>query len=238
MTTEAGPEPTWPRVVVTVGMDHHPFNRLISWTNDWLRSHPEQVGRFFVQSGSASVIPVCPSSQFLDVKRMSKVLDETDVIVCHGGPVTIAEAWERGLRPIVAPRLPQLGEHVDDHQMHFCLKLAELDCIWLTQTPAEFASNLSEATSDHSRLRARLPPPDIDAVVARFGRLVDEVVGKSRRRAPLWHRSRRASPSCSDRFSPPAMKLPPELIQEQNGWSRWRGQPGAGVHELGDKEQV
>jgi UDP-N-acetylglucosamine transferase subunit ALG13 len=179
--------------VVTVGTDHHPFNRIVGWTNDWLRSHPEQVEMFFVQSGAASVTPACPASQFLDVERMRSVLDVADVIVCHGGPESIATAWARGLLPIVVPRLPQLGEHVDDHQVHFCLKLAELGRVWLAQTPAEFASNLSEATRDHSRLRASVPAADVDAAVERFGQLVEELVRSSRRRRPLWHRSRQVS---------------------------------------------
>ena len=51
---------------MTVGTDHHPFDRLIGWTNDWLRAHPEQVPRFFVQSGTASVVPACPGSGFLE----------------------------------------------------------------------------------------------------------------------------------------------------------------------------
>ena len=34
----------------------------------------------------------------------------------------------------MVPRLPQLGEHIDDHQVHFSLKLAELGRIRLAQT--------------------------------------------------------------------------------------------------------
>jgi UDP-N-acetylglucosamine transferase subunit ALG13 len=231
--------PARPRIVVTVGTDHHPFDRLISWTNDWLRAHPEQVGRFFVQSGAVSVLPACPSSQFLDVERMTSVLDAADVIVCHGGPESIATAWARGLLPIVVPRLPQLGEHVDDHQLHFCLKLAELGRVWLAQTPAEFASNLSEATRDPSRLRASVPAADVDAAVARFGQLVEELVHRSRRRPPLWHRSRRVSHHPAPASLPTAVNMPPgptgpgiDYEMERRG-----GQTHAGLGQLGDKEQ-
>jgi UDP-N-acetylglucosamine transferase subunit ALG13 len=194
MTATAGPElrePAGPRVVVTVGTDHHPFDRIIGWINDWLDAHPQQVRGFFVQSGAASVVPACPGSRFLDVGRLDAVLDEADVIVCHGGPASIAAAWARGLLPIVVPRRPQLGEHVDDHQVRFCLKLAELGRVWLAQTPAEFASKLAEAARDPARLRADVPAADVDAAVERFGELVEELVGRPRRRLPLWHRSRR-----------------------------------------------
>jgi UDP-N-acetylglucosamine transferase subunit ALG13 len=239
-TSAAGPKSPSPQVVVTVGTDHHPFNRLINWTNNWLRAHPEQAARFFVQSGAVSVIPACPSSQFLDMESMSKVLDEADVIVCHGGPESIATAWERGLLPIVVPRLPQLGEHVDDHQVHFCSKMAELGRVWLAQTSVEFASALSEATRDHSLLRACVPAADAGAAVARFGQLVEELAPRSRRRLPPWHRSRHVPVIRRTNHSPTAtnMNMPPRLIPESSTkWNVQDGQASAETRGLADEEQ-
>ena len=46
-----------PRVVVTVGTDHHQFDRLIGWINGWLSQNPQQAGAVFVQSGAASISP-------------------------------------------------------------------------------------------------------------------------------------------------------------------------------------
>jgi UDP-N-acetylglucosamine transferase subunit ALG13 len=180
-----------PRVVVTVGTDHHPFDRLIGWTNDWLGRRPELVAAFFAQSGSTAVLPVCPASPFLPVGPLNALLDAADVIVCHGGPASIAAAWSRGQLPIVVPRVPELGEHVDDHQVDFCRKVAKLGRVRLAQTPAEFDALLDEATRDHSRFRARLPEADIDAAVARLGMLVGELVSQPRRRLPLIPRGRR-----------------------------------------------
>ena len=184
-------EPASPRIVVTVGTDHHPFDRLIGWINDWLSQHPEQAEDVFVQAGPASVQPACPGSQFLDVSQLDALLDSAEVIVCHGGPGCIADAWARGQLPIVVPRIPKLGEIVDEHQVDFCRKLAELGRIRLAQTPAEFASFLDEAIRDHTRFRSSVPAADVDAAVARFGELVEELVSRSRRRRPLIHRGRR-----------------------------------------------
>ena len=127
------PEPARPRIVVTVGTDHHPFDRLIRWINDWLAQHPDRASDFFVQSGAASVIPACPSARFLEAAQLNALLDEADVMVCHGGPGSIADAWARGQVPIVVPRLRRLGEVVDDHQVDFCRKLAELGRIRLAE---------------------------------------------------------------------------------------------------------
>jgi UDP-N-acetylglucosamine transferase subunit ALG13 len=180
---------------VTVGTDHHPFNRLVRWANDWLEVHPEQVPGFFVQSGTASVRLICPGSAFLDAGLLDAALDEADVIVCHGGPATIAAAWDRGRLPIAVPRVPQLGEIVDDHQISFCLKLAKLGRVRLAQTSAEFATLLAEAADDRAAFRARVPAADVGAAVARFGELVDELVGRPRHRLPIIHRGRQRRPA-------------------------------------------
>jgi UDP-N-acetylglucosamine transferase subunit ALG13 len=185
------PESAGPRVLVTVGTDHHPFNRLVRWANDWLEVHPEQVPGFFVQSGTASVCPICPRSAYLDAGQLDAALDKADVLVCHGGPATIAAGWVRGLVPIAVPRLPQLGEHVDDHQVSFCLRLAELGRVRLARTPKEFASLLREVSHDRTGFRASAPAADIDAAVVRFGELVDELMNRSRYRLTLGQRRRR-----------------------------------------------
>jgi UDP-N-acetylglucosamine transferase subunit ALG13 len=186
-------EPADLRIVATVGTDHHPFNRLITWINDWLVRHPDQVHGFFVQSGAGSVVPACPSGRFLEAAQLNALLDEADVMVCHGGPGTIADAWGRGQVPIVVPRLRRLGEVVDDHQVDFCRKLAALGRIRLAEEPAELAALLDDAIRDRTRFRITGPAADVDAAVARFGELVEELVGRPSRWSQLIHMGRRIS---------------------------------------------
>jgi UDP-N-acetylglucosamine transferase subunit ALG13 len=170
------------RVVVLVGTDHHPFNRLIEWVNSWLSQHPEQAAGFFVQAGTASVRPGCPWSSLLDVSQLDALLDQADLVVCHGGPASIANAWSRKQLPIVVPRLRRLGEHVDDHQLDFSRKIAGLGRVHLAQTPADFAELLAEAGRDISGFRSSGLDSAVDEVVVRFGALVDELVSRPRRR--------------------------------------------------------
>jgi UDP-N-acetylglucosamine transferase subunit ALG13 len=193
MTTPAGqewPEPAGFRVVVTVGTDHHPFDRLVHWINAWLAAHPEQIPEFFMQTGSTSVVPACPGSRLVEVERLNAMLDDAGLIVCHGGPESIATAWARGLLPIVVPRMSRLGEHIDDHQVDFSLRLAQTGRIRLAQTSAEFASIMAAATRDPPRLQADVPAADAAAAVARFGELVEALVSRTRRRLPLRQRIR------------------------------------------------
>jgi UDP-N-acetylglucosamine transferase subunit ALG13 len=202
--------PAAPRVVVTVGTDHHPFDRLIRWINEWLEQHPEQADAFFVQSGPAAVSPVSAGDRFLDGDRLSLLLDGAELVICHGGPGTIADAWSRGLQPVVVPRLRRFGEVVDDHQVDFCAKLAGLHRVRLAQSAAELGGCLDEFAAGR---RASLPDAsaaDVQAAVARFEVLVDGLVSRPRRRI-LPRRARRISaPPATDPGEPAsAGTLPP-----------------------------
>jgi UDP-N-acetylglucosamine transferase subunit ALG13 len=173
--------PAMSRVVISVGTDHHPFDRLISWANHWLALHPQLADGCFVQSGTATVSPICPGSRLLGVDQLAVRLDSADVIVCHGGPASISEAWIRGRKPIVVPRLAQLGEHVDDHQADFCEKVAGLGNIAVAHTLPEFTGLLDAAAADPAGFRASSPSSGADEAVARLGRLVEELVSRPRR---------------------------------------------------------
>ncbi len=206
MDTREAPAPC---VVVTVGSTHYPFDRLIGWFNDWLRLHPEFMAGSFVQWGAASIAPVCPGSPFLAAHELDALVGSADVVVCHGGPGSMADAWVKGRVPIVVPRLRRLGEAVDDHQVGFCVKLAGLGRVRLTQTAEALGEALDEAVRHRDRYRAVPAGPDVDAAVARFATLVDELVARPRR-WPLLQRRGRADRLSQTAARPPAAgPMPP-----------------------------
>lgn len=187
--------PVGGHVVVIAGTDHHPFDRLISWTNEWLGQHPEKASRCFVQWGSTSARPACPGAGFLEVGELAGLLDQADVIVCHGGPSAIAEAWSRGRMPIVVPRLARFGEHVDDHQADFCESFAPHGRIALAHTLPDFTRLLTEAAAEPERFRATISASEADQAIARLGELIEELVSRPRRLFLIskgrWSRHRR-----------------------------------------------
>jgi UDP-N-acetylglucosamine transferase subunit ALG13 len=216
------------RVVVTVGTDHHPFDRMVHWVNGWLNARPEQIPNFFIQSGTTTVAPACSAAPSVDVPQLGQLLDRASVIVCHGGPASIAAAWTREILPIVVPRRPDLGEHVDDHQVIFSRKVAELGRIRLAQTRAEFNAVLAEAVRDPSRLRGALPVSDTSAAVARFAELIDGLLSQPRRRPRRDHRARRTpahwpvpAPALSPEQLVPAPAVTPENTTSASAASEW-----------------
>ena len=71
----------------------------------------------------------------------------------HGGPATIRDAISAGIRPLVVPRDPTHGEHVDDHQIRFTRMLAEKGEIVLCREQDQLYEALDRAIADASWLR-------------------------------------------------------------------------------------
>lgn len=219
------------RVVVVVGTDHHPFDRLINWVNEWLATHADQTGRFFVQWGTASVRPDCQGVQFLGADELATLMDQADVIVCHGGPATVSEAWARGRKPVVVPRLARLGEHVDDHQADFCYRFAALGRMALASTLSDFTRLLAEAEAEPARFSVTDSGSTADQAVACLGKLIEELVSRPRRLSPIgagrWFRhrkrNRRSWRTNADADPAASAAWPTEAHRKRSGpWPRSR----------------
>jgi UDP-N-acetylglucosamine transferase subunit ALG13 len=168
-----------PLVVVTVGTDHHPFNRLIQWIDVWLEAQEEGTIQCVVQRGT-SVVPRHASwSDYLDRDAMDGLLRKAAVVVCHGGPGTITLACASGRRPIVVPRTRSRGEHVDDHQVAFTRRISKEGMIELAETEEQLHASLDEALQDGARAAAPDRSKLVETTVRQFEALVDGLVDGS-----------------------------------------------------------
>ncbi len=156
-------------IYVSVGTHTDPFDRLVEAAGR-LAQREEVV----VQRGTSRVVPgtalvhdVLPPPEHEALVRRSRVL------VCHAGPSTLAAAWTLGRVPVVVPRDPARGEHVDAHQLHYAATLAERAVVVLDVR--ELADAVDRAAE------RRIPPLGDGAAFAHaFGRLVDQVVARRR----------------------------------------------------------
>jgi UDP-N-acetylglucosamine transferase subunit ALG13 len=172
-----------PLLLVTVGTDHHPFDRLVRWADGWLAAHPGRL-RCLMQTGtSAPPAGEAGWQAYLEFDALQAAMAGAVAVVCHGGPGTILGARHMGAVPIVVPRQHRLGEHVDDHQVAFSRRLAaEGGGIHLAETEADLHRLLDRVTGDPAAFRAgsagRTPAGrDRATAVREFGRLVDGLVG-------------------------------------------------------------
>src|SRR5262245_33267842 len=106
-------------VFVTVGTDHHPFDRLCAWFDEWMLTGRHRGMDCLVQSGTSKPPVVAPSADYVRYDEMVASMERSVAVVCHGGPATIMDARRYGRVPIVLPRSADLGEHVDNHQQRF-----------------------------------------------------------------------------------------------------------------------
>lgn len=177
-----------PLVFVTVGTDHHRFDRLVSWIDEWMiegggvtRAH------VFVQSGTSAAPRHAASAPLITRAEMQRFLREATAVVCHGGPASITECRSAGVVPIVVPRLRLLGEHVDDHQVVFTRRLAELDKIHLADSSGTLARLLDAALAEPESFRLTSGEDTAEVAVAEFGRAVSTLFSS----APVPRRLRR-----------------------------------------------
>jgi UDP-N-acetylglucosamine transferase subunit ALG13 len=163
-----------PLVFVSVGTDHHPFDRLVGWVDAWL---PDDV-RCVVQYGTSAPPRRAEGVAYLAHGELAALLEEAVAVVCHGGPTTITESRRHGRRPIVVPRSPRLGEHVDEHQERFCARMAVKGLISAAEDEQELRGLLDRALRTPEQFVVDSRGSDVAESVARFGRLVDDLLRK------------------------------------------------------------
>ena len=147
--------PTSPcQVLVSVGTDHHRFDRLIDWIDRWAARNPSVP--VVVQRGTSRAPATAHSVDLMAYDDMIGLMAGADAVVLQGGPAGIVDARGQGRLPIVVPRRPDLHEHVDGHQITFCRWMAGRGQITLAETEAAL----------HARLDAVLADPAIGRTTA------------------------------------------------------------------------
>lgn len=164
--------PTAGTVVVMVGTDHHPFHRLVDWVDEAARRHPWH--RFVLQHGHSRAPTVAEGQPFLSSATIRELLAEAVCAVVHGGPGTIMDARQAGLRPICVPRDPARGEHVDGHQQRFAALVDAAGVVTLADTEAGFHAAVDRALLTDAV--DRLAPAPVNTVIeAARHQLADEL---------------------------------------------------------------
>lgn len=171
------------QVAVLLGTDHHPYDRLVEWAATLAA---EDGRRWFVQHGftrwpgaaSAELPANLTGSRMLGVRELDDLLAHADVVVTHGGPGLIQEARVARHVPIVAPRDPALGEHVDGHQIDFTARLAADGTIRLVRSLDDLRLAVAATCYEGRPSAADAATPE--ATVDRFATLVEEALSAPR----------------------------------------------------------
>lgn len=104
-------------IFVTVGTHEQPFNRLIKKIDELVRDGKIK-DEVFMQIGYSTYIPKYVKWQkVIGYEQMNDFINNSDVVITHGGPSTYMKVLQIGKRPIVVPRQKNFDEHINDHQI-------------------------------------------------------------------------------------------------------------------------
>ncbi|MGH3097556.1 MAG: glycosyltransferase [Streptosporangiales bacterium] len=165
-------------LVVTVGTDHHPFDRLIEWVNSWLDTTSQGPGqlRCVVQHGASRPPDNGKAICRMPRDELVKLMGASDLVVGHAGPGTIADSRAQGRLPVVVPRLARLGEAVDDHQVAFSARLEAAGLVRVAADEQQLHGLLDNALAHPSSLRIPRRADPAHATARRFAAELRRVV--------------------------------------------------------------
>lgn len=163
---------TSPVLLVSMGTDHHRFDRLSDWVEDWL-ARPAAAGvECRIQQGGSRVPAGATPLGVLAREEFLEEIKACTVLVCQGGPGSVLDARRLGFVPIAVPRLAALDEVVDDHQVSFTRSMAAVGWARAAETRAELHAALDAAFADPRQLRCPLPDSTAPAAAVELERLL------------------------------------------------------------------
>lgn len=157
-------------IFVTVGAQMA-FDRLVGWVDAWAIANDRhdvvaQIGPSTLEPKRLQVLP------FLDPPEFRRTMEAADVIVSHAGMGTILTALELGKPILVVPRLGDLAETRNDHQVASAERFAADGLLLVARSEEELALRLSELESGIAS-RARISAQADEALMARIRSFIE-----------------------------------------------------------------
>jgi UDP-N-acetylglucosamine transferase subunit ALG13 len=167
-------------ILVTVGTEQYPFNRLMYWINLLLRQGLIQ-DEVVVQSGNCTVLPDgVKVYQFLKEDRFRDLLQQADQVIAHCGEGTVLLLDSLDKPYVLVPRSFAFKEHVDNHQVDMAMALAAVkvpiawspgDLVRFLNAPLRATvTDLSATTAVAlcQKLQNRFAPPHLSTPIAPY----------------------------------------------------------------------
>jgi UDP-N-acetylglucosamine transferase subunit ALG13 len=156
------------------------------WTERWLADTNRGV-RLVAQHGPARPPAGAVARQYIAHDELLHLIAGAAAVVTAGGPSTVSECLDIGLRPVVVPRVAALGEVVDDHQAAFCRRIAAENLAVVVEDEASLRDALDKAVADPTAFRlgeTGWRSRQVAATADRLGALVDDLVEAHGTRPP------------------------------------------------------
>lgn len=110
---------------VSVGNAKQPFTRLLNTVVEIADKLPKPL---IVQHGHTPFsYKECEAYDFIEMDKYLKLINDSKILIFHAGAGSIISALHAGKIPIVMPRLAELGEHVNNHQLELANALVSIN---------------------------------------------------------------------------------------------------------------
>ncbi|OCA87893.1 beta(1,3)galactosyltransferase EpsH [Bacillus sp. FJAT-27225] len=130
-------------IFITVGSQKFQFNRLLEEVDDLISLRILSGENVFAQTGYSTYKPVGYAyKSFLSNEEFLEAMENSEIIVSHGGTGSLINGIKKGIRVIGVPRKVEFGEHVDNHQVEIIKQFSNSNLILGISNPAELKDAL------------------------------------------------------------------------------------------------
>lgn len=154
-------------LVVSIGTDYHKFDRLVSWVDSYLSQHPE-VSCLFQHGFTEGPKNAMTNVDRIPRAELLKIYENASVVVVQGGPGSILDAREVGVIPLSVPRIAELDEVVDDHQVQFSKVMENIGETIIAHDAQDLAAKIDAAFANPAMVTGSRRQPGADAASARL----------------------------------------------------------------------
>lgn len=162
-------------LVVSLGTDHHRFDRLVAWVETYLEANPQVTA--LIQHGFTAPPRLADGVERLPRQQLLELYQQASVVLVQGGPGSILDAREVGALPLSVPRLSRLKEAVDDHQVEFARIMEIHGETMVVSSSEDLANKLDAALADPDSLKGSYRVPGSDKAAQRLQGLVESALG-------------------------------------------------------------
>lgn len=114
-------------ILVTVGTEQYPFNRLMQWIDVLLKTEMIQE-EVIVQYGNSTILPAgAKVYRFLKEEKFQALIKQARIVIAHCGEGTLLLLDSLDKPYILVSRSQEFKEHVDDHQVELGLALSQIN---------------------------------------------------------------------------------------------------------------
>ncbi|MBD2497776.1 glycosyltransferase [Nostoc sp. FACHB-280] len=130
-------------ILVTVGTEQYPFNRLMSWIEVLLETGLIQ-DEIVVQYGNSTILPAgAKVYRFLKEDKFQDLINQASIVIAHCGEGTLLLLDSLEKPYILVSRSQRYQEHVDDHQVELALALSQIN-VPIAWSPGDLVRFINE----------------------------------------------------------------------------------------------